>query len=252
MARLLNSPFGKASGKIGNFIIRNRNGKSFLCSRPVKFTPGSDIDSINRRKKFALVASFAKSVTSIPSLKSTWKSAFPNSAPFNSIIKNIFPNFSPSEPNENLSLTPEIGFTAGKFKTSLSLSEISHSLYLNKDTPFLSEIKSLRIHSVIFLNEPLDTCLKESINLSISSNSIPVSISKNLKIHTPFLNIEKQYISSYQNVFVYSVIILLDKNAAHISNSQTLFLFSKLSTTPIPATALSPFQIFSQKFFHSK
>jgi len=171
MARLINPTLGGVKGKIGNLVFRNMYGKTFIYSRPVKYTPSSDPASINRRKKFALVASFTKCVNSVFSIKSIWKSAFPDASPFNSILKHIFPFFSNSGPNENLTLTPDTGFTANKFSQSLSLSGISHSFSLTKNTPFLSEIISFRIHSIIFLTDRINNHLKETHSLEISSQS---------------------------------------------------------------------------------
>jgi hypothetical protein len=163
-------------------------------------------------------------------------------------LKHIFQFFSHSGPDENLTLTPVTGFTADKFRQSLSPSGISYSLSLNKNTPFLSEIKSIRIHSVLFLTDLINDCLKETHSLEISSGAHRISLNKKISVKTLFYDSDKKYLSGYQSAFLYSVIILLDKNSNPVTSSQTFFLSCKLSPLDNP----SPLIRFSRKLFSSK
>jgi hypothetical protein len=60
MARLSNSPLGKISGKLGNLIIYERNGKMCVRSRPEKISVPASKKQIYQRKALGIASSFLK------------------------------------------------------------------------------------------------------------------------------------------------------------------------------------------------
>ncbi|MFA7361905.1 MAG: hypothetical protein WC139_12810 [Candidatus Kapaibacterium sp.] len=71
MARITGFLDGKISGKLGNFVYYGKNGKTFLRTIGIRKTDPSSSE-IARRKKFAMSIKLAKSINSVPELKSLW------------------------------------------------------------------------------------------------------------------------------------------------------------------------------------
>ncbi len=87
---LLKSPvIGVPSGKVGDLIIRNRNGKSFYYKAPVNFKISKSAAAVQGRSNFASTVALALSVNSSPMLKEIWKVAkVPGTNAYQKLIKN--------------------------------------------------------------------------------------------------------------------------------------------------------------------
>ncbi len=71
MARITGFIEGSFSGKLGNFVCFKKNGKTFLKTKGIRRTKPSP-NEIARREKFAMSTKLAKSINSVPELKSLW------------------------------------------------------------------------------------------------------------------------------------------------------------------------------------
>ena len=62
MADLRKKVLGTVSGSVGDILFRVRNGKNYLGTKPLSFMPGTDENSIQRRKRFAMATRLAKPI----------------------------------------------------------------------------------------------------------------------------------------------------------------------------------------------
>lgn len=72
MAKLDEQLLGKVSGKLGNLVYRNINGKTFISVRPPKYNVTNTKESRKVKKGFKNLIAFASFVNKIPELKKVW------------------------------------------------------------------------------------------------------------------------------------------------------------------------------------
>jgi hypothetical protein len=65
MARALNGLFGKITGKIGDFTVRNVKGKTVVSARPSHYNVSNSLKSIESRGKFTVTVAFSKVVNGL-------------------------------------------------------------------------------------------------------------------------------------------------------------------------------------------
>ncbi len=89
MAEGKSSVIGLPSGRIGNVIVRIRNGKPFYYSVPVNFKISKSKESNRARSDFASTVNLAKTANAVPKLKEIWKNAdVPGTNSYQKLIKN--------------------------------------------------------------------------------------------------------------------------------------------------------------------
>ncbi len=60
MAQLTKAVLGRVSGRLGDTVFRQRNGKNILGTRPSHYAPPDDQGSIDRRARFKFSAKLAQ------------------------------------------------------------------------------------------------------------------------------------------------------------------------------------------------
>ncbi len=89
MAEVKSSVIGGLSGRIENFVYRNRNGKIIAYARPIDQKVNKSVKAVRARSNFASTIALAKSVNSVPRLKEIWRNAsVPGINSFQKLIKN--------------------------------------------------------------------------------------------------------------------------------------------------------------------
>jgi hypothetical protein len=95
------------SGKLGNVIFRNRNGKLVAYSVPKHHRISKSEKSINNRKKFGINVELSKNICSLKPLYSVWKNSYTEgSNPYTRIMKFNYNSSEPGRLTLNNSLTP--------------------------------------------------------------------------------------------------------------------------------------------------
>ncbi len=89
MASNKSSVIGIPSGKVGNVIIRIRNGKPFYYSLPANFKASKSKAAVRVRRNFAATVVIAKTANDTPELQEIWKNAkVPGTNSYQRLIKN--------------------------------------------------------------------------------------------------------------------------------------------------------------------
>jgi hypothetical protein len=88
MAGISSCILGNVSGKIGNVVIKEMNGKFFVSLRQPTYRISRTYKAAERRNKFTTTVKFARHINSIPALAHIWQIAkLKGSRAYNRIIK---------------------------------------------------------------------------------------------------------------------------------------------------------------------
>ena len=107
MARLEKRVLGEIRGRVGDVVIKLRNGKQYIASRPSKYTMSKASHEVDKRNRFKVNGLFAKAIKESDLLYRVWeKEKAPAVSAYNKICKVNFKLCSTERPtNENL-ITP--------------------------------------------------------------------------------------------------------------------------------------------------
>lgn len=107
MARIEDHILKNVRGKVGNVVIKVRNGKPYLAARPSKYTASQKPEEIHKRNKFKVNAKFAKCIKEAGILYKVWdKEKAPASNAYNKICKVNFNLCGPDRPTLKNVITP--------------------------------------------------------------------------------------------------------------------------------------------------
>ena len=121
MATFNKQILGKVQGALGEVTFRQRNGKTYLSTRPGSFVPGSDENSVARREKFSLSIKLASAINSVPLLKSIWDKNTPaDVTTFNHIMRTNYAMIGSGDLSGLVKLIPSIGFNVANPVVTLS------------------------------------------------------------------------------------------------------------------------------------
>ena len=226
MAQLKKTVLGKVSGAVGDVLFRQRNGKNIVGTRPSSFTPGSDPASVARRNRFGLSISFAKTMNSIPLLKSVWKSTTPAGlSPYNFMIKTNYVSIAPDNISGNAVLVPGFGFGVTPSAVSIDSSGIQADINPIGNSAGIDTAieQSILLVSVIYMNNPVDNTVKQNGFLSFVSDSQTLSLSNPLSFQVSLSNQETQLFDKYQAHKGFFTLLTLnaDGNAVQYSGTFT-------------------------------
>ncbi len=145
------------SGKLGDFIVRNYEGRIILSKRPSKYNINRGPKAKEGRDKFGVTAHLSKSIASLPALKAIWKTVKGSDRTvFHTICKYNFDKSSASGPTLNNIITPN-GFL---------LPDIGAAVDAGKITASFSALNTLHIikPEEVGLSVNALVCFNDSIN----------------------------------------------------------------------------------------
>jgi hypothetical protein len=187
LAELKQSVIGKLSGKLGNVVFRQLNGKTFISVRPVKYKPTKSELAANVRSGFVQINLFASTINKDPILKSIWQVTKINArSAYTKILKanlEISPKTGVNKnniivPKNNIFLKSDLIYNKNILKISYDQNSINKNLGLFTELNcFILLFYSEPIHSKL---DPFNVVLLNSNNYSIGVNKIVFSL-KNIK-----------------------------------------------------------------------
>lgn len=224
MAEFNKQILGRVKGALGDITFRQRNGKTFLSTRPGSFIPGSDNASIARREKFSLAVKLGKTINSIPILKSLWELSTPQgTAVFNHITRINYPMVTDNDLTSMVKLVPSLGFntvnpviTVGLSDVKINIEAIGTSSGIDAATePFL------KLAGFIYMNNPSDESLSKDEFIALVSEQKAATITAALEFTFPLSDVALQQLSIYQNKKCYFALLSLNAagNVIHFSNT---------------------------------
>lgn len=230
MAKIINASFSNISGKLGDFVIRNRNGKSFIASRPINFRASNDPASVERRKRFALSAKFSSCLAQNPFFKELWLNSEPKGkgTAFNKISKHIYPNVSHDDIYQEISITPSFpGFELSLNKISVSSDSISAEINPVPDSEQQSwgcfkKASQIHIGAFLFLSDKIDERYDDYKFYSLLTETLPFNPSVKTEISIPVYGSLSASMEMYAKYRLFLVFFALDDSGNLVDFSNTI------------------------------
>ncbi len=225
MAKFNKQILGKVQGALGDVTFRQRNGKTFLSTRPGSFTPGTDENSIARRDKFSLSVKLASTINAIPELRTVWDKTTPSGViTFNHIMRTNYKIIgSENDLSGLVKLTPSLGFNAANPVVMYSPSEVKVNLDALGNTTGIDILNepSLKLVSVVYLSYPTDTSLSKDAFLTFLSASKATDLTAALEFTYALNDVDSQMFAMYQNRKGFFAVVTFDTagNVVHYSNT---------------------------------
>jgi hypothetical protein len=226
MAKLTNQVIGRLSGKVGNIVFRQRNGKNFASSRPSSFYPGFDEASISRRDRFGMACKFSSRVYAQPYLKKIWKNYLPSGkVPYNYITKINYKYAEPGNLTDLAVIVPDSGFDISINSSSLSppgMQVITSKIGINSGINPSKEL-FFRLCTIICLTNPRKEYMNHVEFITLTSEKEAVILDSQITFELCFSSKEMGLFNAYNNKKAFSAIITLDadENPVHYSKTFT-------------------------------
>jgi hypothetical protein len=222
---IINNSLGKLSGKVGDFIYCQRNGKTNVRRKPLGRSKNSFSESeLSRQKKFGINCKLSKSINQIDEFKEFWKKKTNGkTSTFNAVSKANYDNVrsdgvisSPKLTPDSLTLDFKFGFNYNEYEIAVGLITDNFGLILdNKVDNFVM------VAGVICLSNPLDDC-KDSVRfIDVKSDVKKVSDGGETVFFINLNSNEKQIIENYTKRTFYYGFISKDKNGNVINSVST-------------------------------
>ena len=215
---------GKVSGALGGVTFRERNGKTYISTRPGSFTPGSDVKSVARRERFSLSIKLAKSINAVPLLNVLWAKDTPQGfQTYNYIMKTNYPAINPPNLTDLVKIVPSLGFNVSNPVVALGPNSIKVNIDAIGNSTGISaaEEPSFKLVSIVYLSNPSDASLSKGVFLTSVSDAKSTDLAAALEFNIALSDVETQMLALYQNRKGFFAVISLDAagNAVHFSNT---------------------------------
>jgi hypothetical protein len=227
MAQLLDSTFGKVRGKIGEFVIRNMNGKTFISARPQRVRVSKDPAAVARRKRFAMAANISACLNRNELLKKVWVDSVykKDKKAYNLMLKHFYPYVSEDDIMKDVSLTP--GFGNGEISIrSLSVKEEMMSVVINPidlEKSFNSECKDAKFVQMVTVWKSTDKYYRsdKAKFILLESELEEIEKGETVRIYNAIEGCERRVIEDGVNHRVMIVFFLLDEELNPVGYSET-------------------------------
>ena len=226
MATLIN-PIGKLSGKIGDFVYSQRNGKTVVSQRPMHYKTSVTQKAVQNRNKFSIASQFSKCANSIPALKTLWKKEYPDvkGSAYNIFLKHFSKCIENNDIAQETCIFPEFG--------GLDVSITDISFFNNTLTVITDAIdeKSLNINSsekpafiqfvgILECSDPFEpNYSKDRFFIPFNLNIIDFVFDEDYIFNIYAVGHEADTISQYQSFRIFSGFIFYDESKTICANS---------------------------------
>jgi hypothetical protein len=109
MALISLKGLGRISGRVGNVVFRNMNGKTYVSARPSSFKSPNTREAVGRRERFRTTALLSRCVVKEEFMKELWSKAKFKMRPYNAAFKYLYENVADEGVTE-FSMFPSMGF----------------------------------------------------------------------------------------------------------------------------------------------
>ena len=237
MGTIIN-PLVKLSGKIGDFIFSQRNGKTVISQRLHKNTKSKDPRVIARRKRFANASAISSLLTKEPLMKEIWKKpeSFKKLMPYNKMLKYYYAYVSDTDIYHPIQLSPNFPEFEVEPKNICfnenTLSVIFNPLNLEYCSEIISEkAKYLQMFALIKYKYTYEMYGKPFMLFSAISNKVQVAESIDFTLYHDFYGSDSQNLVELQSDRLIFIVLALDENLHHPQTQQNQHLPCFLSIT---------------------
>lgn len=229
MADILNELTGRASGKVGNLVYRITNGKTSLCSPPLKPKASTKPEVIARKNKFKMACRLASAINHLLFLKYFWKNVGTTStddhkSAFSRMIKKNYSLVSDTDLTNLTYVVPTFGFGVTSTAIELTNTEINVTLAaLGTDTGInLAVETSAVLACILFAKTPvIDESLAPYEFIWQLSDQQVLSLTNPLSFTAPLSGSKKEIFDAYTTKKAFFALITLDADGNPVQFSTT-------------------------------
>lgn len=224
MADLRKKVLGTVSGAVGDILFRAKNGRNYVGTRPLSFTPGTDEKSVARRKRFGMATRLARPINSIYRLKSLWKAVAPVPLhSYNMIVRANYNSVGPDSISNTIKLVPEIGysvqfseFTLNVNRMRVALDGLTSASGINPSVEIYCQLVG-----IIHLSNPVDTEKEPHVFIPVVSIEQALALNTEIIDDIIFQDVISQLLAMYQDRKAFLTLLTLDtdRNVIHYSNT---------------------------------
>jgi len=229
MADILNELTGRASGRVGNLVYRIKDGKTYLCSPPLKPKASTKPEVIVRRNRFKLTLMLSSALNKLLPLKYLWKNVNvtttdEHKSAFTKMIKKNYQYVHEFDLTNLIYLAPTFGF--GVTESDITLTNTSITVELDPigtgEAIDLNIEKNVQLACVLFVDTPAtDTNLQKYDFIGQMSDKVVLSLTNPLSFSIPLEGPKSEIFDAYTNKKAFFALITLDALDVPVQFSQT-------------------------------
>lgn len=227
MAIVNGNVLGNLRGKLGNLSARTVNGKTVLAARPSSFNASQDPASLEVRAKFAVTATFAKNILSLPTLEEIWQKAKATGiSAFNTIFKSNFSYSDTVKPTDQNIITPE-GFALSVPDAVVDVDSIVGTLpALNTASVFGVDEVNLSINALVCYHDPINPEDAPFKMIALSKEVANHNFTQTYNLQLDYNVLQIALAAKYQHSILYLIVASKSADGKVVQNSAT---YTKLS-----------------------
>ena len=225
MAQLTKAVLGRVSGRLGDTVFRQRNGKNIVGTRPSKYAPPDDQGSIDRRSRFAFSSKLAQAIQSVPELDGFWQPQTPaGMSTFNYIIQKNILIVNPSSVSDLTTIVPEHSFGINCTGATLTGNEIAVALAAIGNAAGIDVTKepNAKLAYVLSLTSPANETFPEFLFTSGTSETKVLTLDTALTFNITLSGQDASSVGSYAERKLLLALLTLDSSANPVKYSGTL------------------------------
>lgn len=227
MGILKKAVLGMPSGAVGDILFRIKNGRSIIGTRPISFTPGMDVKSVNRRNRFGITSKFSQAVNSLPSFRNLWDNVTPNNiSPYNGIFKASYPYVTPTDVTDSAKIVPFLfGFNVTTTDVSVDATEVSVSIDpIGTNSEIDTNVeKFIQLGTVIKCSDGTIDTLPRLVFIPLKSENVVLNLANPLSFTITLSDQDSDLYSMFDTHLSFLAFVTLDEygNAVHYSTGFT-------------------------------
>lgn len=233
---ILNPALGRISGLLGNFVYRNRNGKTFLSRRPCYSSTQPSIEVVNRRKHFGNNARLSSAIIKLPEVSSAWeKKTYGNYTGYNLLSRANYNFVTPDDVQNGATIFPDFG--AYFSERTVKVTKSSVKLVLNSDDQHFENKENsffIKLLAIICCKDKNVDTLKDLEFIECYSSLTKINRNKTFRLifslpsakseKCSLKDFQKSIYNDYESHSFLLAFVVYDKNNQFLAHSETLFI----------------------------
>ena len=226
MARLRKQVLGQVQGSIAAIVIKYRNGKPYVASRPAKFNTGKDPVTLFKKNQGRFIGKLAKAIYGIEALKNIWSfSDETKGYTYQQIWARNYHSIKNTDLSGIVTLIPSCGFKTinpsielgENEKGNLTASPLGKKIGINPNI----EKKVIATGVVIIKNDNPGSTYEFGF-MAINSIPLDLDLISPVEINIEAKPLTKSWINNYSLRKSYIILITLDEFGSPIHCSEVI------------------------------
>lgn len=217
----VNSIF-KFRGTLGNSVFRQRNGKTYVASRPASYNTPQTPEAIARRAKFKLCRALSNTLNRLLYVKSVWDKAHPKKMTTLGYIFRSNYHAIVGDSLEHTRLSPIAEFMVSDHAALLHADKITSSCNIHSGQGFDKRFsESVISEAVLYLSNPAAENSETFIVMPLSSDEKPLLLNESCTYTFPLTEVQTDLINKYTKKFLLQVYIVKNYESFNIKNGRS-------------------------------